>query len=260
MPRYLVKFMSDHITILNGQKKALRRVLLEQRRSLAPEEAARLSAAIQTRIMGQSVWQRARSVALYVATQNEVDTTLLLQNAWQSGKTVYLPRVVKGVPGKMHFAPCAGQGQLCAGAYGIMEPDAALCPACEFFDGAEQVDDAALSRIQGCDAPLSNGQKAEYGTAHLPKTQSAGNLPRLPAPDLFLIPGVGFDMRGRRLGFGGGYYDRFLSARSCRAHSFFLAPAYAFQVVDEVPAGDWDMPVQALCTENAFFYIGGNNA
>jgi 5-formyltetrahydrofolate cyclo-ligase len=67
------------------------------------------------------------------------------------------------------------------------------------------------------------------------------------ALDAVVTPGVAFDRRGLRVGYGGGYYDRVF--RRIRADAFRVAVAFAIQVVDEVPAGHQDLPVDALVTE-----------
>ncbi len=72
---------------------------------------------------------------------------------------------------------------------------------------------------------------------------------RVPGPviDLAFVPGVAFDARGRRLGYGGGFYDRFLAAIAPGAP----AVGYCFdaQVVEEVPAEAHDRRVEAIVTE-----------
>ena len=65
--------------------------------------------------------------------------------------------------------------------------------------------------------------------------------------DLLVVPAVAFDASGRRLGRGGGYYDRVLAALPSRASS--VAIGYDFQQVDEVPSEDHDMPVAMVVTD-----------
>ena len=65
-------------------------------------------------------------------------------------------------------------------------------------------------------------------------------------------PVLAFDRAGNRLGFGGGYYDRFLAAFGARGSGrrpLLVGLCYAFQVVDALPSQDWDRPVDCLCTE-----------
>lgn len=69
----------------------------------------------------------------------------------------------------------------------------------------------------------------------------------LAAIDLAIVPGVAFDRCGNRLGYGGGYYDRFLPALPAGAPT--VAPAYGFQVVAELPVGPGDVPVRYVVTE-----------
>ncbi len=62
--------------------------------------------------------------------------------------------------------------------------------------------------------------------------------------DLVFVPGVAFDIHGYRLGYGGGFYDRFLS--ETRAYKVGLA--YDFQVVRELPVGKHDVPLDIIVT------------
>ena len=67
------------------------------------------------------------------------------------------------------------------------------------------------------------------------------------AADLLLVPGLAFDRRGGRLGFGAGYYDQFLSGAS----GLRVALAFGFQVVGAVPMGSRDVRVDWVLTERA---------
>lgn len=65
--------------------------------------------------------------------------------------------------------------------------------------------------------------------------------------DLVILPGVAFDREGRRLGFGAGFYDRFIPL--LRKDCVLLAPAYDFQVLDHIPAEDFDKTADIIVTE-----------
>jgi 5-formyltetrahydrofolate cyclo-ligase len=65
--------------------------------------------------------------------------------------------------------------------------------------------------------------------------------------DVVIAPGVAFDRNGGRIGYGGGFYDRFL--RTVRADTPVIAPAFAMQLVDEIPSGEHDRPVDVVVTE-----------
>jgi 5-formyltetrahydrofolate cyclo-ligase len=65
--------------------------------------------------------------------------------------------------------------------------------------------------------------------------------------DWVLVPGVAFDAEGRRVGYGGGYYDRLLPLLERGAAR--VAGAFELQVVEHVPAAPHDTPVDAIVTE-----------
>jgi 5-formyltetrahydrofolate cyclo-ligase len=68
---------------------------------------------------------------------------------------------------------------------------------------------------------------------------------------LVLVPGVAFDLGGGRLGYGGGYYDRFLAALApgARPRPWLVAAAFEAQVVACVPRSPTDLPVDLVVTE-----------
>lgn len=73
---------------------------------------------------------------------------------------------------------------------------------------------------------------------------------RLQSPsqiDAAIIPGAVFDRAGNRLGYGGGYYDRFLSGAAVQALRIGLA--FSVQVADRLPALPHDAPMDWLITE-----------
>jgi 5-formyltetrahydrofolate cyclo-ligase len=75
-----------------------------------------------------------------------------------------------------------------------------------------------------------------------------------PEIDVVVTPGVAFDRRGFRTGYGGGYYDRFF--RRVRPTAFRVAVCFALQVVPEVPIGPSDQPVDAIVTEDEVLRCG----
>jgi 5-formyltetrahydrofolate cyclo-ligase len=65
--------------------------------------------------------------------------------------------------------------------------------------------------------------------------------------DVVLTPGLAFDRLGYRVGYGKGYYDRFLGRTGPRATR--MALCFALQVVEAVPAASFDLPVDVIVTE-----------
>ena len=71
-----------------------------------------------------------------------------------------------------------------------------------------------------------------------------------PDEGLMLVPGVGFDERCFRLGYGGGYYDRFIGSQKGVS---YIAPAYEFQICS-IPLEAHDMCTDMVITEKRIIY------
>ncbi len=77
----------------------------------------------------------------------------------------------------------------------------------------------------------------------------SGGPPIAPAEiDLILVPGLAFTRAGRRLGRGGGYYDRVLAQRN--PHAIVLGVCFDLQLVPEIPCEPHDQSVDAVVTES----------
>lgn len=70
----------------------------------------------------------------------------------------------------------------------------------------------------------------------------------IPPADLqaVILPSLGVDIQGNRLGYGKGFYDEFLSQCDCP----FICPTYSECLFDEIPAMPHDIPVDIIVTEN----------
>lgn len=72
--------------------------------------------------------------------------------------------------------------------------------------------------------------------------------------EVALVPGLAFDLRGNRLGRGGGHYDRALAGLG--RTSLKIGLAYDFQVVDRLPVEARDVPVDLVVTETRIINAG----
>lgn len=68
--------------------------------------------------------------------------------------------------------------------------------------------------------------------------------------EVIVIPGLAFDRKGYRLGHGVGYYDRFLVKTHPKSRKIGLA--YDFQVISQLPADGYDIPVNGILTPNTW--------
>jgi 5-formyltetrahydrofolate cyclo-ligase len=64
--------------------------------------------------------------------------------------------------------------------------------------------------------------------------------------DLITVPGIAFDAKGYRIGYGGGYYDRFL--RKC-PQALWVGLAFEAQLIPDALPEEWDIPVHQIVTE-----------
>jgi len=97
----------------------------------------------------------------------------------------------------------------------------------------------AASQISG----LGELEEGKYGIRE-PKEKK-----EIPAAeiDIVVVPGVAFDRQGYRVGYGKGFYDRFLSNIGPKTTKIGLA--FGFQLVDSLPREGHDIPVDKVITE-----------
>jgi 5-formyltetrahydrofolate cyclo-ligase len=71
--------------------------------------------------------------------------------------------------------------------------------------------------------------------------------------DLLIVPGIAFDYAGARIGYGRGYFDRYIKNAKV---SFSLGLGYQFQLVSRpLPQSNWDQRINGLSTENGVLYF-----
>jgi len=180
-------------------KDALRKQLLDFRRTLTDVQRRIYDAAIFERLTERPEMRNAQTILLYADFRGEVGTGLLIQWGLEQGKRILAPVTV---PAERKLIPVSlrSPDDFVSGAYGIREP-----------------------RLE--DEQIVAPEKI----------------------DVVIVPGVGFDRHGGRLGYGGGYYDRFLPRLSPQAVK--IAIAYDCQVLPEIPLEPHDTPLDLLVTE-----------
>ncbi len=98
----------------------------------------------------------------------------------------------------------------------------------------------ALHRVRDPDTDIAPGYRGiPEPREHLPRVD-------LRNVDWVLVPGVAFDVRGHRLGYGGGYYDRLLALMAPSVPR--VAGAFDLQVQEDVPAAPHDLTVDVVVT------------
>lgn len=93
--------------------------------------------------------------------------------------------------------------------------------------------------------PYEGNAKMHRGKYNIPEPTTAPFTGKI---DLILLPGVGFDLYGNRLGRGGGYYDRYLS--KLKRETILVGVGYDFQLIEEVPADRRDKRLHYIVTSH----------
>ena len=75
---------------------------------------------------------------------------------------------------------------------------------------------------------------------------------KLVYPDVLFIPLVAFDHKNFRLGYGGGYYDRYISKLSKKKSFFTIGFAFSFQKINKVPRNKYDKRLDIILTEKKY--------
>jgi 5-formyltetrahydrofolate cyclo-ligase len=196
-------------------KPELRRELKSRLASLPPESFIREGARAAAFLTSHPLWGKYDVLLLFLSIKNEIDTGSLLKAALEAGKKVFVPRIEgENLVFYRVFSPA---GPWREGPFGIREP--AVSPAARESSGPEM-------------------------TALPPASLSPADFPALA-----VVPGLGFDRRGNRLGRGKGYYDRFLTALDRRGLPFTaIGLCMAAQLLPEIPAGSQDRPMDLICT------------
>jgi 5-formyltetrahydrofolate cyclo-ligase len=89
---------------------------------------------------------------------------------------------------------------------------------------------------------LTDMSQVEKGYAGIPEPLADGPVAQDPTA-LVLMPGLAFDPQGHRIGYGGGFYDRFLAQEPNHPT---LALCYDFQMVDKLETEEFDIPVDTV--------------
>ena len=143
----------------------------------------------------------------------------LIKEALAEGRKVAVPKVI----GKdMIFYRILEFSQLIEGYKGILEPDVERCEA--------------VTEVKGTDAAQS---QSATGSA-------------LPKRTLLFVPGCAFDEKGGRMGYGGGFYDRFMEKYP---DVLRVALAYEEQLTEKVPREAHDKAVNVIVTEKRLVQV-----
>lgn len=205
---------------LADEKKRIRRESLSVRNMLSTELRQEKSSKILQTIYETEVYNVTSVMLCYVDYQSEVITTPLIERALADGKKVFCPKVSGDY---MEFYRIMGMGELKTGYKGIKEPQGGQ----SFFDFLFERND--LSYDSNARNKVNN------------KT-------------LVIIPGTAFDISCHRMGYGKGFYDKYLTLLAERGVDvYMLGLGYECQLIGKVPCEAHDIVLDMLVTEENIY-------
>jgi 5-formyltetrahydrofolate cyclo-ligase len=211
---------ADPKAALRGEVKARLAALPGGSFSLAGKRAA-------GRLLRHPFWRQYGTLLLFLSLKDEIDTRAILEAAFTAGKKVFVPRIDR-FRGAERDTPARPGGDL------------------------------VFHRIFPSGTDGAAWREGPFGIRE-PFPRPETRLKNGDFPALILAPGLAFDPPGRRLGRGGGYYDRFFAALDGgkTSASFPEEPAGPLpytvsglcmdcQLVPLVPADPWDKQMDAV--------------
>ena len=118
------------------------------------------------------------------------------------------------------------------------------------FENGREVYLPKCDTLSGTFIPVIYGEKFsvnKYGIREPENIQTEN-----PEIDCAIVPGVAFDIKGNRIGFGAGYYDKFFKSNP---GIYKIGICYEFQLCDEIPADSFDIPMDIIITEKRIISI-----
>ncbi len=89
------------------------------------------------------------------------------------------------------------------------------------------------------------------GIMEIPKDKATAVAPE--ELDMIITPGLAFTPEGARIGYGGGYYDRLFAL--IRPDTIKLAPSFDPFIIDSIPTGRYDQPVDVIVSEDKIIFV-----
>ncbi len=101
-----------------------------------------------------------------------------------------------------------------------------------------------------------NSDDDRFHRGELGILEPAGSDYSFTAMDIVLIPGIAFSETGNRIGFGKGYYDKYLAEYYPEDLPLIIAPVFDFQIISGIIAESHDIPVDIIVTESKIIRPG----
>lgn len=203
-------------------KKEIRKEIIKARKNMSQDEWQEKSGQILSKLTGLSCYKRAKRILVYCSYNNEADTNGIIKESLNLGKEVYVPKVIADDNndikyGVMFFYRINDTAQLTEGYMGIPEPDVTVCKKIVHHD--------------------------EKSDSHSDKQLND-------TEELIICPLVAFDEYCNRIGYGGGFYDRYLAKHNLMS----VGIAFELQKINEVQSCINDVALDVIVTDGNIYY------
>lgn len=212
---------------MDSEKKRFRTEALAARDGLTQQQHRHYSGRIIKNLLNLPCYQDADAILTYISFRSEVDTFPLLEQAFADGKAVFAPKVL----GKeMAFYRIFSRDDLMAGYQGILEPVGGML--------FETWRNDWISQRKKCQQePLLMTREAVTPEDEAPSV-------------LICMPGAAFDRSCHRIGYGGGFYDRYLGDTACPQMKYVTAAlSFNCQIFEEIPWETHDIRPEQIITQ-----------
>lgn len=221
-------------------KKNLRKQMLSQRNGMSDAECLKKSRHAAKRLFETNSYKQAQNILVYMHYGSELQTADIIRQAFKDHKHVFIPRV----EGKnMDFYEIHSMTDCEEGFHGILEPKK---------DCLKLIFDAVNSASEDSGTKDNNKKDNETDNAETDTNEISGVFAKM-NHTLMVLPGLAFDSKGHRLGYGGGYYDRYFERFGTDYTK--VAVGYDFQLIDEVPYEAHDIPIDIFISDSRCIMI-----
>jgi len=192
---------------LRRQKNEVRSELLERRRAIPPEKREEWDKKISGIFLNSISYRFCDIILIYVSAKDEISTSAIIEHSLANKKIVACPISNTG-DNTLSFKTISSTGELYSGSYNIFEP------------------------------PKTNPDFRDF------LNSSAAGGKRQPLA-ICVIPCLSYDSEGYRMGYGKGYYDRFLPA----FEGTKIGLCYSEFKSNKLPKGKYDVKLDVIITE-----------
>ncbi len=223
--------------LISEKKQRLRASFKQKRKALSAAEKRERDVKIFSILQDCEAFKRAKTLLIYCSTPLEPDTCKIIGLSLRLKKHVAVPRTKE--KGDMDFVFINSLSDLKEGQYGILEPADSLC---KVFSVKEEKGKGRQRENQGRERQRERQQEQNDTLSAADMTDTDGCSD---TDVLCIVPGLCFDKNGSRIGYGGGYYDRFLKDLC----GVVMGLCYDECFLESIPRDEHDISVDLILTE-----------